>query len=63
MSRAVAADGAAVDGAALAAALDRDGHAIVPGLLAPAECAALAAGYETDALYRSRVVMARHGFG
>lgn len=52
-----------VDAAALAEALDRDGHAIVPGLLAPADCEALAAGYEEAGLYRSRVVMARHGFG
>ena len=26
-------------------------------------CEALAAGYDDDALYRSRIVMARHGFG
>jgi uncharacterized protein len=52
-----------LDGAAVAAALDGDGYAIVPGLLAAADCAALAAGYDADGLYRSRVVMARHGFG
>ncbi|CAN7359242.1 2OG-Fe(II) oxygenase [Pseudorhodoferax sp. LjRoot39] len=47
----------------LAAALDAEGHAVLPGLLAPAQCEALAALYPQDALYRSTVVMARHGFG
>ena len=47
----------------MAAALDAEGHALLPGLLAPAQCAALAALYPQDALYRSTVVMARHGFG
>lgn len=31
--------------------------------MAPEECAALAALYGTDGIFRSRVVMARHGFG
>ncbi|AOJ71215.1 MULTISPECIES: 2OG-Fe(II) oxygenase [Burkholderia] len=44
-------------------ALDRDGHAIVRGLLARRTCEALAALYARDALFRSRVTMARHGFG
>ena len=44
-------------------ALDAEGHAIVERLLAPAECEALAALYADEALFRSRVVMARHGFG
>lgn len=47
----------------LAAALDAEGHAVLPGLLAPAQCEVLAALYPQDALYRSTVVMARHGFG
>ena len=33
------------------------------GLLSENECAALAASYADDALFRSRIVMARHGFG
>ena len=33
------------------------------GLLTPDECAALAASYADDTLFRSRIVMARHGFG
>lgn len=53
----------AVDWAGAERALDAQGHAIVERLLAPAECDALAALYADDALFRSRVVMARHGFG
>lgn len=40
-----------------------DGHALVPGLLDGAQCAALQASYERDELFRSRVVMERHRFG
>ncbi|HIE4198348.1 MULTISPECIES: 2OG-Fe(II) oxygenase [Burkholderia] len=43
--------------------LDRYGCARVPGLVSASECDALASLYPYDALYRSRVVMARHGFG
>ncbi|AOJ06576.1 2OG-Fe(II) oxygenase [Burkholderia mayonis] len=43
--------------------LDRDGRAIVRGLLARRTCEALAALYARDDLFRSRVTMARHGFG
>ncbi len=43
--------------------LDQHGCAQLPGLLTPRECRALAALYPQDALFRSRVVMARHGFG
>jgi hypothetical protein len=53
----------AVDTGVLAAGLERDGYAVVPGLLAADACAALSARYEEDGLFRSRVVMARHGFG
>jgi hypothetical protein len=52
-----------IDWAATAAALDERGFAIVPTLLAPAECRDLAALYGDEAAFRSRVVMARHGFG
>jgi uncharacterized protein len=47
----------------LRAALDERGYAVVPGLIDPAECGDLAALYECDAAFRSRVVMARHNFG
>jgi len=54
---------AALDWGAIAAALDSDGHALIPGLLDAADCIALAALYEQESCFRSRVVMARHGFG
>ena len=43
--------------------LDARGHAILPGLLCPRECTDLAAMYQQERGFRSRVVMARHGFG
>jgi hypothetical protein len=43
--------------------LDAYGCAVMPGVLSANECAAVAGGYDDEALYRSRVVMARHGFG
>lgn len=43
--------------------LNTYGCAVVPGLLAPAACAALAAHYDEPYRFRSRVVMARHGYG
>ncbi len=52
-----------LDWDALAAALDAHGCATTWPLLAPAECAALASSYASDTPFRSRVVMARHGFG
>jgi hypothetical protein len=54
---------AALDWAAIAAALDADGCATTGPLLGPVDCAALAEAYDDDAWFRSRVVMARHGFG
>ena len=39
------------------------GSAIVPGLLDAKACAKLKAGYDDERLFRSRIVMARHGFG
>jgi hypothetical protein len=59
----VAARIAALDAARLAASLDAGGYAVAPALLAPEECAALAAHYDDGARFRSRVVMARHGYG
>ncbi|HEY9219462.1 MAG TPA: 2OG-Fe(II) oxygenase [Phenylobacterium sp.] len=43
--------------------LDAYGCAVLPGLLGGEACAAVAALYEQETLFRSRVVMARHGFG
>jgi uncharacterized protein len=54
---------AAIDWENVASSLDAEGHAVLHTMLSPEECASLAAGYEDDAQFRSRVVMARHGFG
>jgi uncharacterized protein len=54
---------AALDWAALAVGLDAHGCAVTGPLLTADECAALAARYADDGQFRSRVVMARHGFG
>jgi hypothetical protein len=43
--------------------LDAQGCATVEGLITPEECDALAGLYPADGLFRSRVVMGRHGFG
>ncbi|MDQ8017815.1 MAG: 2OG-Fe(II) oxygenase [Bordetella sp.] len=53
----------ALDWAAARTALDAEGAAVLPGLLTPSECEAAAALYDQPARFRSRVVMARHGFG
>jgi hypothetical protein len=62
-SPALAARIAALDWARIAAELDAHGCATTGALLPPEQCAALAQSYASDALFRSRVVMARHGFG
>jgi hypothetical protein len=43
--------------------LNEYGGAVLEQLLAPEECEALRAMYPDDAAFRSRVVMAQHGFG
>src|SRR4030095_8300517 len=53
---------ATLDWSALAASVDEHGCATTRPLLSARECASLAGLYESDA-FRSRVVMARHGFG
>jgi hypothetical protein len=54
---------AAVVWARVEAGLDAQGNATVEALLSPEECEALAALYPRPDRFRSRVVMARHGFG
>jgi hypothetical protein len=54
---------AAVDWRRVAASLDADGHAVIHSMLSPEQCASLATGYAVDEQFRSRVVMARHGYG
>jgi hypothetical protein len=48
---------------ALFSELDVNGCAIIRSLLSPAQCEAMAELYPADEPFRSRVVMARHGFG
>jgi len=44
-------------------ALDQQGAAVVKGLLSAEECSDLAALYADSQRFRSKVVMARHGYG
>ncbi|MEA1015025.1 2OG-Fe(II) oxygenase [Sphingosinicella sp. LY1275] len=43
--------------------LDAQGWAVLPALLSAQQCAAMAALYDADERFRSRVVMARHNYG
>jgi hypothetical protein len=43
--------------------LDARGSAMLERLISPGECRELAALYPHEAMFRSRIVMARHGFG
>ncbi len=52
-----------LDWSQIAASLDSYGCASVPGLLSVEECEGLIASYSAEALFRSRVIMSRHGFG
>jgi len=53
----------AYDWTGIARDLDADGFAILPALLDADACARTAALYDDARRFRSRVVMARHGFG
>ena len=53
----------ALDWSRIGQDLDAQGSAVIAGLLDAAECTALAALYRKEDSFRSRVVMARHGFG
>lgn len=63
MTIAAAVDAAAFDWRDIERSLDARGNAVLPGLLDAAQCAGIAALYAQERGYRSRVVMARHGFG
>lgn len=52
-----------IDWEQLTETLDTEGHAVAEHLLAPEECTRLAALYADDRHFRTRVLMARHGFG
>jgi len=54
---------AAIDWTAAAAAIAAGGFATVPGFMTAADCAALIALDGEEARFRTRVEMARHGFG
>jgi uncharacterized protein len=54
---------AGIDWSRVRAELDSHGAAALPGLLAGEECAALAELYPQEGIFRSRVIMSRHGFG
>jgi len=43
--------------------LDQQGNATIEQLLSPEECRTIAGLYPKDEIFRSRVVMGRHGFG
>jgi hypothetical protein len=43
--------------------LDSSGSAVIERVLSPAHCRSIAALYEADERFRSKVVMERHGFG
>ena len=52
-----------VDWARISQDLDDRGSATIGGLLTAAECESVAMLYAVDQMFRSRVVMAQHGFG
>jgi len=54
---------AALDWPRIVADLETDGCAVIRSLLDVEECTSLAALYRSEERFRSRVVMARHGFG
>jgi uncharacterized protein len=53
----------ALDWPAIIVNLDDHGCATTEPLLTPEECTVLADSYDSDQLFRSRIIMARHGFG
>jgi hypothetical protein len=53
----------AIDWGPVVVDLDAQGWAVLPDLIEDAGCDAIAALYDDEVGFRSRVVMARHGFG
>lgn len=53
----------ALDWSRIGGDLDAYGCAALPALLAPEECAGLSAMYDDESRFRSRITMARRGFG
>ena len=54
---------ASLDWSSLGERLDEDGHAVIEQLIDASDCESIARLYDTSGPFRSRVVMARHGFG
>ena len=54
---------ASFDWPSAASDLDRHGWSLLEKLLTPGECSSVAGLYDDASRFRSRVVMARHGFG
>ncbi len=54
---------AAIDWPRVGSDLDARGYALTGRLVGREDCAALIAGYDNRDIYRSRIVMAHHGFG
>jgi hypothetical protein len=52
-----------IDWSGVAQELDARGNGVIEGLLSPEQCRTIACLYQADTGFRSRVVMARHGFG
>jgi uncharacterized protein len=53
----------AIDWARVAADLDAQGHFVIESMLAAEQCDALVKLYSSAELFRSRVIMSRHGYG
>ena len=52
-----------IDWEGVSKSLDAQGSATIERLITPADCDALSVLYSIDDIFRSRVVMGRHGFG
>jgi hypothetical protein len=52
-----------LDWTAVIRSLNERGYAILGNLLSPNQCGLLAAKYDDESIYRSTVIMQRHGFG
>ncbi len=52
-----------IDWTRVAGELDAQGHAVLEHLLSPVDCVRTADLYRRQELFRSRVVMGKHGFG
>lgn len=54
---------ASFDWASIEYEIDETGCAVTPPLFDAEQCEQLTKSYDDEALFRSKVVMARHGFG